>query len=98
MAASLVYRLRGVEPLILREFDDDIVAFDPATWDTHVLDSAAAIVLAELQRGPCDEPALVEAIARAAGTTQGAARFTAALLADLTAVNIVEALPLGPPR
>jgi PqqD family protein of HPr-rel-A system len=34
-------------------FDDESVVFNPFSWETHVLNPAATLVLEALRRGPC---------------------------------------------
>jgi PqqD family protein of HPr-rel-A system len=38
-------RFAAMEALRLREFDDGVIVFDPASWDAHLLNPAAAAIL-----------------------------------------------------
>jgi PqqD family protein of HPr-rel-A system len=47
-----LFRLRGAETPKCVPFDDAVVVFNPTTWDTHLLNPAAAIVLDALAVRP----------------------------------------------
>lgn len=93
------FRLRGSGGLRLFQFDDEAAVFNPVTWDTHVLDASAAIVLETLSRSPADCVAIEHLLSgiRAASDAD-ATQLTTLLLDELAAVGLIEAEPVDPPR
>ena len=45
--------------------DDDAIVFNPFSWETHLLNPAAALVLDFASTGPCSEAGIVEVLAEA---------------------------------
>jgi len=43
--------------------DDDAIVFNPFSWETHLLNSAAALVLEMAASAPCTEAAVSEVLA-----------------------------------
>jgi PqqD family protein of HPr-rel-A system len=93
------FRLRGSEAPKLFAFDDEVAAFNPVTWNTHLLDASAAIVLEALARAPATARSIEPLLAgcRAAEGTD-ASRLTAALLDELLGAGLIEAEPVDAPR
>jgi PqqD family protein of HPr-rel-A system len=93
------FRLRGSGALKLFTFDDEVAAFNPVTWETHLLDASAAAVLEALARAP----ATVERIAPLVSGSRAAegadaAQLTRALLDQLEAAGLIEAEPVDATR
>jgi PqqD family protein of HPr-rel-A system len=92
------YRLAGSRELKLFTFDDEVAAFNPVTWDTHLLDASAAVVLKALARAPATSAAIEHLLsADPAASDSDAARLTTALLGELAAVGLIEPEPVDPP-
>lgn len=47
----------------LVDFDGDAVAFNPFSWETHLLNPAAALVLDMAAAGPCTEADVAQVLA-----------------------------------
>ena len=47
----------------LRRVDDDAVVFNPFSWETHLLNPAAALVLEQSALGDCTETGVAEVLA-----------------------------------
>jgi PqqD family protein of HPr-rel-A system len=94
-----LFRLRGSGEPRLYAFDDEVAAFNPVTWNTHLLDVSAAVVLEALARGPATAQAIEPLLSgcRAAEGTD-AKRLTAALLDELVDAGLIEAEPVDAPR
>jgi len=93
------FRLRGTGEVKLYTFDDEVAAFNPVTWDTHLLDASAALVLEALSRGPADSMEIDRLLSgRPAASGSSAAPLTTALIDQLAAVGLIEAEPVDPPR
>lgn len=91
------FRLRGAGEVKLFTFDDEVAAFNPVTWDTHLLDASAALVLEALSRGPADSIEIDRLLtSRCAATGSSATLLTAALIDQLAAVGLIEAEPVDP--
>lgn len=43
--------------------DDDAIVFNPFSWETHLLNPAAALVLEFASTGPCSEAGIAEVLA-----------------------------------
>ena len=82
---------RGVPDRALR-FDDETVVFNPLSWDTHILNAAAAAVfdyIADAPRSPQDiEAFLAEALA--SDQRDQCAEHAARLVRDLMALGLIE--------
>jgi PqqD family protein of HPr-rel-A system len=46
----------------MRSWDDDVVAYNAVSGDTHLLGAAAGHILAQLKRAPFDEAALIQSL------------------------------------
>ena len=93
------FRLRGTGGVKLYTFDDEVAAFNPVTWDTHLLDASAALVLEALSRGPADSVEIDRLLSsRRTASGSSAALLTTALIDQLAAVGLIEAEPVDPPR
>jgi PqqD family protein of HPr-rel-A system len=94
-----LFRLRGSAEPRLYAFDDEVAAFNPVTWNTHLLDASAAIVLEALARAPATAEAIAPLLSgcRAAAGTD-ARRLTAALLDELVDAGLIEAETVDAPR
>ena len=93
------FRLRGSAQLKLFAFDDEVAAFNPVTWNTHLLDASAAIVLEALARAPASAEAIEPLLSgcRAANGAD-ARRLTEALLDELVDAGLIEAESVDAPR
>jgi len=47
----------------LRRLDDDAIVFNPSSWETHLLNPAAALVLEYSASGDCTEAGVAEILA-----------------------------------
>ncbi len=79
------WRLASSRQLLVRSWEGESVVYDCAAGDTHLLGTAAAAVLAQLQGGP---------YAQDAHGAQGAQRAPSApdagILAGLAALGLIE--------
>ncbi|HEX4884600.1 MAG TPA: HPr-rel-A system PqqD family peptide chaperone [Casimicrobiaceae bacterium] len=94
MTSSARFRLSGSGGLKRFVFDDEVAAFNPATWDTHLLHRSAGVVLDVLARGPASLAALEQALAAVPGDRE----LAASLVAELEAAGLIEAEPVDAPR
>ena len=93
--ATTVFRLRDAAGLRVAAFEDGLVAFDGATWETHLLDASAAIVLDALREGARTRAELDAAVTVRAGGDEGVAAYVDTLLAELVAAGLVAAHPVA---
>lgn len=90
-APRRAWRLRSAAGVALCPFDDGVVAFDRNTWETHIVDERAALVLEALAQGPCTQDAVVRLLAFHAQCDPGdVATLVHAALDELTAAGLVE--------
>jgi PqqD family protein of HPr-rel-A system len=94
MEPSLRYRLRGAERLRQFVFDDEVVAFDEATWETHVLHRSASIVIEALANGPATMPELERTLHRHAESPH----LAASVISELSGIELVEPVPIAASR
>lgn len=93
------YRLRGSGGLKLFTFDDEVAAFNPVTWDTHLLDASAVLVLRILEQGPATSAAIErELSSNRAADGADAGRLAHALIEQLSSAGLIEAEPVDAPR
>lgn len=86
------YRLRADAGVPLQTFGDEVVAFNPATWNTHLLDRAAALVLVALESGPLGRDAIESLLMRESGAAPDeVAGFAEVLLGELIAAQLIQA-------
>jgi PqqD family protein of HPr-rel-A system len=87
--------LRGSGELKLFRFDDEVAAFNPVTWETHLLDVSAAVVLEALARDPATPESIGPLLSGTRAAEGGdAAQLTTALLDQLVDAGLVEAEPV----
>jgi PqqD family protein of HPr-rel-A system len=74
-------------------FDDEALVFNPSTWETHLLNESASIVLDALLEGPRSLDAIVEATTRVSGAAvpDGFAEQVEELLGQLESLGLVNA-------
>ncbi|MCS6944158.1 MAG: HPr-rel-A system PqqD family peptide chaperone [Sutterellaceae bacterium] len=80
--------------LKMHDFDDEVVVFDPLSWDAHVLNAAAAAVLEFLRQAPRtvdDVTALLRTVLREQERT-AAAVHARDLLSELSNLCLVRVL------
>ena len=56
-------RVKAVEDVRLVDFDGDAVAFNPFSWETHLLNPAAALVIEMVAAAPCSESDVAQMLA-----------------------------------
>lgn len=88
------YRLRGPEVPKYLVLENEVAAFNPATWDTHLLGRSAAVVLNALADGPLPLAALEEAL----GADPSRRELATAVVAELEAAELIVAERIDPPR
>lgn len=73
-------------------FDDELVVFNPETWDTHILNAAAALVFSELATAPRSAQEIESLLADAltADERENAADQARRLLDDLHTLGLIE--------
>lgn len=71
--------------------DDEALVFNPARWETHLLNAAAALVLDALVAGPGSVEEIVAAVAREVEIPAGFAGQVAELLGQLESLGLVAA-------
>lgn len=82
----MYWRILPVRELSLRRWDDEWVASDAISGDTHLLSFAAGVIIEQLRAGP----STVMALARATQSNEASAQEC---LDALTAMHIVEPCP-----
>ena len=92
MDSNMKWRLMSDQALQLRSWDDEFVVYNNLSGDTHLLGSAAAHVLLELQKAPLDAINLSESLAPLlqAETDEELALQIEHLLADLDKLALIE--------
>ena len=85
-----------VDGLRLRRFGDEAVAFNPLSWDAHLLNPAATATLDLLLESPCSEADVVAFLAEVLQPDQ---RFEAAahgrrLIEDLTSLGLARPIEI----
>jgi PqqD family protein of HPr-rel-A system len=71
--------------------DEEALVFNPATWETHLLNEAASLVLDALVEGPRSVDELVADVAKAGDVTlpDGFAEQVGELLGQLESLGLV---------
>jgi PqqD family protein of HPr-rel-A system len=77
--------------------DDEAVVFNPFSWETHVLNAAAALVLERIVAGPCHASEVEALLAEALDPSERAqaASHAERLLHDLGSLRLIKRCP-GP--
>ncbi|MCS7100454.1 MAG: HPr-rel-A system PqqD family peptide chaperone [Burkholderiaceae bacterium] len=78
----------------MHDFDDEVVVFEPLSWDAHVLNAAAAAVLEFLQQAPRTELEVAALLSDLLCEEEraAAAEYARQLLSDLSQLSLVRAL------
>ena len=78
--------------------DDDAVVFNPFSWETHLLNPAAALVLDIAAAAPCTEAAVAEVLAEVLDEDERplAAEHAHRLLWELAGLRLLIERPAGP--
>ncbi|MEQ6340622.1 MAG: hypothetical protein M3A44_02985 [Gammaproteobacteria bacterium] len=84
------WRLLPVRDLSLRRWDDEWVASDAISGDTHLLSLAAGIIVTRLQAGPVTTTDLTAALM---GTDQTEGGTVQECLDALAALDLIEPCP-----
>jgi PqqD family protein of HPr-rel-A system len=83
----------GLAPGVrVKVFDDEAVVFNPFTWETHVLNPSATLVLERLHAGPCSRHEIEELLAEALSEDDRvhAAQHAKRLLDELCSLRLLE--------
>lgn len=86
-------RWRAVDGLRWHALDDEFVVFNPGSWDAHLLNASAALLLQHLSRQPAAGPE-VSALLKELLADDAAARadeLAATLLGELQQLGLVSA-------
>lgn len=88
-------RYRATAGLRLREFDDGTLVFSPRTWDVHILNPAAAALLAHcrLQAGTTADMARMLEEALTEDERPRASEHVSRLVEELGALGLIERVP-----
>lgn len=86
-------RFAAVDAMLRIEFDDELLLFNPLSWETHVLNPAAAVVLDLLVQAPrsAREVAAFLAELLCEADRERADEHAATLLRDLAALSLIRA-------
>jgi PqqD family protein of HPr-rel-A system len=84
-------RFSVVNDLRLRHFEDEAVAFDPLSWDAHLLNPAALAVLELLMESPRSELEVAAFLEKAliAGERERANDHATRLIQELLSLGLV---------
>ena len=74
-------------------FDDEAVVFNPATWETHLLNESASLVLGALLEGPRSVDEIVAIVMRVSDVPvpDGFSEQVGELLGQLESLGLVSA-------
>ena len=74
-------------------FDDETLVFNPATWETHLLNESASLVLGALLEGPRSVDEIVATVTEVsdAAVPDGFAEQVGELLGQLESLGLVSA-------
>lgn len=72
-------------------FDDEAVVFNPFSWETHVLNAAATLVLEELSHRPCSPGDVAALLSEALDDSErpDAASHATRLLDELSSLRLI---------
>jgi PqqD family protein of HPr-rel-A system len=92
---SLAMRWHLVHPqdIAVLRFDDEALVFNPATWETHLLNESASLVLGTLLEGPRSVDDIVATVTRVsdAAVPDGFPEQVVDLLGQLESLGLVSA-------
>lgn len=93
-------RFAALDALLLREFEDGVVVFDPLSWDAHLLNPAAASVLEMCMRSPASPLEIASFLADALNDQDRVDAHVHAmrLLRDLSELGLVNAVRTDVPE
>ena len=76
--------------------DDEAIVFSPFSWETHLLNPAAALVLEIAASGPCTEAGIRDVLAEILGEQDRprAAEYARSLLRELVDLRLLVEQPL----
>lgn len=82
------------------DYDEETVAFNPETWETHVLNAAAAEVLSLCTEAPRTPDDIARALAQwlDADDARDAREHAGRILDELQALGLIGPLAAAPPR
>ena len=85
-------RFSATEGLLLRHFEDEVVVFQPLSWDVHVLNPAATAILSLLMESPHSEEEIADFLSDALEPEQRrlAAEHSRRILGDLCSLGVVQ--------
>lgn len=88
-------RYEVVPGLRVASFDGESVVFNPSSWETHVLNVAASLLLEAVASAPCSEADLVEVLTEALDDEDRlqAAEHVRQVVADFGRLRLVRAQP-----
>ena len=85
------WQLSNPEDTALLRFDDEALVFNPASWETHFLNEAAAFVLDALVAGPRSVDEIVAGVASEVEIPDGFAGQVTELLGQFESLGLVSA-------
>ncbi len=87
-------RFAATSGLLMREFEDGVVVFDPVSWDAHLLNPAAASVLEMCMKSPVSSREVAAFLAEALNDQDRveASVHAMRLLCDLSELGLVNAV------
>jgi PqqD family protein of HPr-rel-A system len=88
------YRLRQGERLRAVALDDELVVFNPTTWETHILNAAAAVVLDALAERPRTAQQVADLLQDSICVEEAShtGRWATDLLSQLESLSLIEPL------
>jgi PqqD family protein of HPr-rel-A system len=88
----------AVDGLRFRHFDDEAVVFDPLSWDAHLLNPAAIVVLELLLESPRSEDEVIAFLAEVLQPDEQAQAPAHArrLIGELQSLNLLRRVALTP--
>lgn len=86
------FRIRQAERLRAVLLDDELVVFNPTTWETHILNAAAAVVLDALAEHPRTEREIADLLRDGIAEPDAcrAAEWATDLLRQLESLSLIE--------
>lgn len=85
------WQLAHPDDTAVLRFDDEALVFNPESWETHLLNEAASLVLAALAGGSRSVEEIVAEVSRAGGVAvpEGFAEQVRELLGQLESLGLV---------